>query len=54
MKKGGQEARSNIYGTLTSLFFFAFLSKKRAVQYRIFFALLPVDKERHTYHMWIV
>jgi hypothetical protein len=31
----------------------AFLSKKRAVQYRIFFALLLVDKERHTYHTWI-
>ena len=51
---GGQEARSNIYGApLLHFYFFSFLSKKRAVQYRIFFALLPVDKERHTYHTWI-
>ena len=40
MKKrgGGQEARSNIYGApLLHFSFFAFLSKKRSVQYRIFF-----------------
>ena len=54
MKKGGGGTGGKIkylWGIFT--LFFSFLSKKRAVQYRIFFALRPVDKERHTYHTWI-
>jgi hypothetical protein len=36
MKKGGQEARSNIYGTLTSLFFLHFSVKREQCSIEFF------------------
>lgn len=53
MKKGAGGKIKYPWGTLTSLFYFASLIKEGGEAYRNFFSLLPIDKERHTYDMWI-